>query len=164
MTHSFSIGLTFSNDLISRDEGLHCDFACLLFSMLVNKPSKARVLQIVTDAVNAERVFITESLPVALLGMNNKLMSEFIEFVADRLLVALGLEKHYNTLNPFDWMESISLLGKENFFERRVSSYQQSGVMDSLNKKKKRDEAEAKGENESNDEESTNKFVLNAPF
>jgi len=122
-------GLTFSNELISRDEGLHCDFACLLFSHLVNKPSKQRVVQIVSDAVAIEQEFLTDALPVALIGMNNGLMRQYIEFVADRLLVELGCEKIYNVENPFDFMEHISLEGKTNFFEKKVGEYQKCGVM-----------------------------------
>jgi len=122
-------GLTFSNELISRDEGLHCDFACLLYSKLERKLPAARILEIITDAVACEKEFITSALPVALIGMNNALMSQYIEFVADRLLVALGLDKHYRTANPFDWMDLISLQGKTNFFERRVGDYQKAGVM-----------------------------------
>ncbi|KAK9473102.1 ribonucleotide reductase [Dipodascopsis tothii] len=122
-------GLTFSNELISRDEGLHTDFACLLFSHLQNRPSKAVVERVITEAVTIEQEFLTESLPVALLGMNAKLMKQYIEFVADRLLVALGNPKIYNVSNPFDFMENISLAGKTNFFEKRVSDYQKAGVI-----------------------------------
>lgn len=122
-------GLTFSNELISRDEGLHCDFACLMFSHLVHKPSEQRVVQIISDAVAIEQEFLTEALPVALIGMNNKLMRQYIEFVADRLLVELGCEKIYNVENPFDFMEHISLEGKTNFFEKKVGEYQKCGVM-----------------------------------
>lgn len=122
-------GLTFSNELISRDEGLHCDFACLLYSMLVNQLPEARVRQIITEAVTIEKEFIIDALPVSLIGMNAKLMSEYIEFVADRLLVALGCSKAYGTTNPFPWMDLISLQGKTNFFEKRVAEYQKAGVM-----------------------------------
>tara|TARA_B100001248_G_scaffold262484_1_gene258743 strand:- start:3892 stop:4869 length:978 start_codon:yes stop_codon:yes gene_type:complete len=122
-------GLTFSNELISRDEGLHCDFACLLYSMLENKLSAQTVREIITDAVKIEKEFITDALPVSLIGMNADMMSSYIEFVADRLLVALGQEKIYNTANPFDWMELISLQGKTNFFEKRVAEYQKAGVI-----------------------------------
>lgn len=121
-------GLTFSNELISRDEGLHCDFACLLFSHIKKKPSKERVKQIIMEAVEIEQNFLTEALPVKLIGMNNDLMKVYIEFVADRLLVALGLPKTYNVKNPFDFMEMISLQGKTNFFEKRVGEYQKAGV------------------------------------
>lgn len=122
-------GLTFSNELISRDEGLHTDFACLLYKQLRFPLEPEVVHSIIRDAVVCEKQFITESLPVNLIGMNNQLMSQYIEFVADRLLHALGVSKIYNTPNPFDWMEMISLQGKTNFFERRVGEYQKSGVM-----------------------------------
>lgn len=125
-------GLSFSNELISRDEGMHCDFACLLFSMLNRPPSPARVLEIVRDAVEIEEDFATKALPCALLGMNSDHMIQYIRFVADRLLVALGCDKFYNTQNPFDWMNLISLQGKTNFFEKRVGEYQKAGVMTSL--------------------------------
>lgn len=122
-------GLSFSNELISRDEGLHCDFACLLFTMLQNRPTPEEVEQIITEAVEFEKEFVTDALPVSLIGMNAQLMNEYIEFVADRLLVALGNKKYYNTKNPFPWMELISLQGKTNFFEKRVGDYQKAGVM-----------------------------------
>jgi len=122
-------GLTFSNELISRDEGLHCDFACLLFKHLVNKPSQDRIYEIIKDAVEIECEFLTEALPVALIGMNCDLMVQYIKFVADRLLVELECEKVYKTSNPFDFMEAISLEGKTNFFEKRVGEYQKMGVM-----------------------------------
>lgn len=128
-------GLSFSNELISRDEGLHTDFACLLFSHLRNRPSKKAVEDIITEAVEIECEFLTDALPVALLGMNAKLMTQYIEFVADRLLLALGNDKSYNSTNPFDFMESISLAGKTNFFEKRVGDYQKAGVMASTQKK-----------------------------
>jgi ribonucleoside-diphosphate reductase beta chain len=124
-------GLTFSNELISRDEGLHCDFACLLYSQLVNQLPKEKVSEIITDAVSIEKEFVTESLPVRLIGMNADMMCQYIEFVADRLLLALGCSKVYNATNPFDFMELISLQGKTNFFEKRVAEYQKSGVMGS---------------------------------
>ncbi|KAH9900594.1 ribonucleotide reductase [Xylariomycetidae sp. FL2044] len=127
-------GLTFSNELISRDEGLHTDFACLLFSHLKNRPSKEVVREVIVDAVNIEQEFLTEALPCALLGMNSNLMKQYIEFVADRLLVALGNEKVYRSTNPFDFMENISLGGKTNFFEKRVGEYQKAGVMASTKK------------------------------
>ncbi|ETS83467.1 Ribonucleoside-diphosphate reductase small chain [Pestalotiopsis fici W106-1] len=127
-------GLTFSNELISRDEGLHTDFACLLFSHLNNRPSKEMIQEIIVDAVNIEQEFLTEALPCALLGMNSNLMKQYIEFVADRLLVALGNEKVYRATNPFDFMENISLGGKTNFFEKRVGEYQKAGVMASTKK------------------------------
>jgi ribonucleoside-diphosphate reductase beta chain len=122
-------GLTFSNELISRDEGLHCDFACLLYSMLQEKLSESTIRSIITDAVAIEKEFIMDALPVSLIGMNAKLMSQYIEFVADRLLVALGYSKIYGTVNPFPWMDMISLQGKTNFFEKRVAEYQKAGVM-----------------------------------
>ena len=122
-------GLTFSNELISRDEGLHCDFACLLYSMLQNKLSEERIHTIIRDAVSIEQEFVTDALPVDLIGMNAKLMGQYIEFVADRLLVALGYSKIYNATNPFDFMEMISLQGKTNFFEKRVGEYQKAGVL-----------------------------------
>lgn len=121
-------GLTFSNELISRDEGLHCDFACLMFSYLVQKPSKERVSGIVRDAVAIEQEFLTDALPVSLIGMNCKLMCQYIEFVADRLLTELGCEKVYNATNPFDFMSIISNDGKTNFFEKKVGEYQKVGV------------------------------------
>src|ERR1700744_562581 len=122
-------GLSFANELISRDEGLHCDFACLLYTMLSNKLSQAEVHGIIRDAVDIEKEFITEALPVALIGMNAKVMQQYIEFVADRWIAELGYAKIYNTTNPFDFMEMISLEGKTNFFEKRVGDYQKSGVM-----------------------------------
>ncbi|KAH9846515.1 ribonucleotide reductase small subunit [Lenzites betulinus] len=121
-------GLTFSNELISRDEGMHTDFACLLFSHLKKRPHPDLVRQIIVEAVDIEQEFLTDALPVALIGMNSKLMNQYIEFVADRLLVALGGEKHYNVTNPFDFMDMISLQGKTNFFEKRVSDYSKAGV------------------------------------
>ena len=121
-------GLCFSNELISRDEGMHCDFACLLFSMLVSKPSKASVTEIITGAVACEKEFVSDALPVELIGMNSGLMCQYIEFCADRLLVALGCDKVYRATNPFDWMDMISLQGKTNFFEKRVSEYAKAGV------------------------------------
>ncbi|CAK7333563.1 unnamed protein product [Dovyalis caffra] len=126
-------GLTFSNELISRDEGLHCDFACLLYSLLRTKLSEERVKAIVKDAVEIEKEFVVDALPCALVGMNGELMSQYIEFVADRLLGALGCGKVYNAANPFDWMELISLQGKTNFFEKRVGEYQKASVMHSIN-------------------------------
>lgn len=123
-------GLTFSNELISRDEGLHCDFACLLYTRhLIERLPKKTVEKIITDAVEIEKEFVTDALPVNLIGMNAKLMQQYIEFVADRLLVELGNEKVYNAMNPFDFMEMISLQGKTNFFEKRVAEYQKAGVM-----------------------------------
>ena len=116
-------GLTFSNELISRDEGMHTDFAVLLFSKLEKKPKRAKILEIFKEAVSIEKEFITEALPCKLIGMNSKLMSQYIEFVADRLVVQLGYNKIYKTENPFDFMEMISLEGKTNFFEKRVGDY-----------------------------------------
>ena len=122
-------GLSFSNELISRDEGMHCDFACLLYTRhLVNKLPKATIEKIIRDAVDIEKEFICDALPVRLIGMNSDLMSQYIEFVADRLLAELGNEKIFNTANPFDFMEMISLQGKTNFFEKRVAEYQKAGV------------------------------------
>lgn len=146
-------GLTFSNELITRDEGMHTDFACLLFSHLKKRPHPDTVLRIITDAVQIEQEFLTgmpsysssspslsshlnvahvlslaDALPCALIGMNSKLMRQYIEFVADRLLLALGGNKHYNSTNPFDFMDMISLQGKTNFFEKRVSDYAKAGV------------------------------------
>ncbi|UED36590.1 SPV016 ribonucleotide reductase, small subunit [Swinepox virus] len=121
-------GLTFSNELISRDEGLHCDFACLMFKHLLHPPSKEVITSIIIDAVNIEKEFLTVAIPVDLIGMNCCLMSQYIEFVADRLLTELGCEKVFNVYNPFSFMEYISLEGKTNFFERRVSEYQKMGV------------------------------------
>ncbi len=126
-------GLTFSNELISRDEGLHCDFACLLYSYLNNKLPEARVQAIIRDAVTIEQEFVTDALPVSLIGMNARSMSQYIEFVADRLLVSLGCGKIYNATNPFDFMEMISVQGKTNFFEKRVAEYQKAGVMTERN-------------------------------
>jgi ribonucleoside-diphosphate reductase beta chain len=128
-------GLTFSNELISRDEGMHCEFACLLYKMLENKLSKEAATAIITDAVEIEKEFITDALPVNLIGMNAKLMSQYIEFVADRWLSELGYDKVYNATNPFDFMEMISLQGKTNFFEKRVGDYQKSGVLNSQESK-----------------------------
>jgi ribonucleoside-diphosphate reductase beta chain len=124
-------GLSFSNELISRDEGLHCDFACLLYSQLENKLGAERIAEIIINAVEIEKEFVSDALPVRLIGMNATLMCQYIEFVADRLLVSLGCPKHFNVTNPFDFMELISLQGKTNFFEKRVAEYQKSGVMNS---------------------------------
>lgn len=123
-------GLSFSNELISRDEGLHCDFACLLYNNhVVNKLPKEKVKEIILDAVDIEKEFILDALPVKLIGMNSDLMSQYIEFVADRLLAELGCEKHFGSTNPFDFMDMISIQGKTNFFEKRVAEYQKAGVM-----------------------------------
>lgn len=125
-------GLSFSNELISRDEGMHCDFAVLLHNKyLANKVSEARIKEIITSALEIEKEFILESLPVRLIGMNSDLMSQYLEFVADRLLVSLGCSKVYNSENPFDFMTNISLQGKTNFFEKRVGEYQKAGVLNS---------------------------------
>ena len=125
-------GLSFSNELISRDEGLHCDFACLLYNNhLVNKLPKEIVSKIIIDAVEIEKEFVTDAIPVKLIGMNADLMQQYIEFVADRLLGELGCEKVYNTANPFDFMDMISIQGKTNFFEKRVAEYQKAGVLNS---------------------------------
>jgi len=130
-------GLTFSNELISRDEGLHCDFACHLYTKhLINRLPKETVVEIIKDAVDLEKEFVTDALPVKLIGMNSDLMCQYIEFVADRLLVELGCPRVYNSSNPFDFMEMISLQGKTNFFEKRVAEYQKAGVL------KKEDEAD----------------------
>lgn len=127
-------GLAFSNELISRDEGLHCDFACLLYNNhVVNKLDKKEIEKIILDAVEIEKEFILDALPVRLIGMNSDLMSQYIEFVADRLLQELGNEKVFNTANPFDFMDMISIQGKTNFFEKRVAEYQKAGVLDGKN-------------------------------
>merc|ERR1711937_851814 len=141
-------GLTFSNELISRDEGLHAEFACLLYGMLQHKLPEDVVHDIVRGAVEVEREFICEALSCDLIGMNSELMTKYIEFVADRLLVALGHSKIYNASNPFDWMELISLQGKTNFFEKRVGEYQKAGVMATT----------------SGQEEESRGFVLDADF
>jgi len=125
-------GLSFSNELISRDEGLHCDFACILYSTLRNQLSYSDILQIVIEAVNIELCFICDALPVSLIGMNALLMGDYIKFCADRLLIALGYPAHYNISNPFDFMELISLQGKTNFFEKRVGDYQKANIMSNL--------------------------------
>ncbi|AMR31876.1 ribonucleoside-diphosphate reductase [Mucilaginibacter sp. PAMC 26640] len=122
-------GLTFSNELISRDEGSHCEFACLLYKMLDNRLSVEAATKIITDAVEIEKEFVSDALPVSLIGMNAKLMSQYIEFVADRWLDELGYPKVYGASCPFDFMEMISLQGKTNFFEKRVGDYQKSGVL-----------------------------------
>lgn len=127
-------GLTFSNELISRDEGMHTDFACLLFSHLKRRPHPNTIERIITEAVKIEQEFLTDALPVGLIGMNAKLMCQYIEFVADRLLVSLGNEKVYNVTNPFDFMDMISLQGKTNFFEKRVSDYSKANVVHSNQK------------------------------
>lgn len=124
-------GLSFSNELISRDEGLHCDFACLLYSQLQTKLPVSQVQELIADAVTIEKEFVRDAIPVRLIGMNADLMCQYIEFVADRLLISLGCPKLYNSTNPFDFMELISLQGKTNFFEKRVAEYQKAGVTSS---------------------------------
>ena len=139
-------GLSFSNELISRDEGLHCDFACLLYNNhLVNKLDPDKITAMIKDAVEIEEEFVTEALPVGLIGMNAELMCQYIEFVADRLLMELNCNKLYNASNPFDFMELISLQGKTNFFEKRVGEYKKAGVS-------------------SNTDEDAPKFSLNEDF
>ncbi|MGA0557340.1 ribonucleoside-diphosphate reductase small subunit [Larkinella sp. VNQ87] len=129
-------GLSFSNELISRDEGLHRDFACLLYTEHIkNKLPEESVYTLIRDAVSIEQEFVTDALPVSLIGMNADLMNQYIEFVADHLLVSLGLNKIYNSTNPFDFMDMISLQGKTNFFEKRVGEYQKAGVMGSTKEK-----------------------------
>ena len=125
-------GLCTSNEFISRDEGLHCEFACLLHSLLQqeNQAAQSDITCIITEAVEIEKEFIIDALPVSLIGMNAKLMGQYIEFVADHWLEQLGCPKYYGTENPFEWMELISLEGKTNFFEKRVSEYQRAGIMD----------------------------------
>jgi ribonucleoside-diphosphate reductase beta chain len=140
-------GLSFSNELISRDEGLHCDFACHLYTQhVVNKLPKERVIEIIRDAVEIEKEFVTDALPVNLIGMNAEQMRQYIEYVADRLINELVGTKIYNVTNPFDFMDMISLRGKTNFFEKRVAEYQKAGVMNSTEK------------------ESSPKFSLNEDF
>ena len=130
-------GLTFSNELISRDEGMHCDFAVHLHNHhLINKVPKERITEIIVDALNIEREFITESLPASLIGMNAKLMTQYLEFVTDRLLVELECDPVYNVTNPFDFMDLIGMEGKTNFFEKRVGEYQKAGVMNSTKEDK----------------------------
>ncbi len=143
-------GLTFSNELISRDEGMHCDFACLLYSMLEKKLTDEELHAIVGEAVEYEKEFVCDALPVSLIGMNADMMSQYIEFCADRLLVALGASKLYDARNPFDWMELISLQGKTNFFEKRVAEYQKANVMSNVSN--------------SSDSIITNNFTLEADF
>lgn len=133
-------GLTFSNELISRDEGLHRDFACLLHSKLNEQVPESVALDIITEAVEIEKDFVTNALPVSLLGMNANKMCEYIEFVADHLLTSLGYATHYGTANPFTWMEMISMQGKTNFFERRVGEYQKAGVTSNSDTKFSMDE------------------------
>lgn len=141
-------GLTFSNELISRDEGMHTDFACLLFSYLEQRPSKKAVQDVITEAVQIEQEFLTDALPSALLGINAKIMKQYIEFVADHLLLSLGNEKFYKATNPFNFMENISLTGKTNFFEKRIGDYQKAGVMAGTQKKHKDTTAQTKAKAE----------------
>ena len=123
-------GLSFSNELISRDEGMHCDFACLLYNQHIqHKLPKQTIEDLIVSAVDIEKEFVSDALPVNLIGMNSEMMCQYIEFVADRLLLSLGNEKVFNAENPFPWMDLISLQGKTNFFEKRVGDYQKSGVM-----------------------------------
>ena len=127
-------GLGFSNELISRDEGLHCDFACMLYkNHIVNKLSPKKIKSIIIEAVTLEKEFVTEALPVKLIGMNADFMCQYIEFVADRLLLELKYSKIYNSTNPFDFMDMVSLQGKTNFFEKRVAEYQKAGIIKSKN-------------------------------
>jgi ribonucleoside-diphosphate reductase beta chain len=122
-------GLTFSNELISRDEGMHCDYACHIYNNHIQgKISEKKIKEIICGALEIEKEFILEALPVRLIGMNSELMSQYLEFVTDRLLVALGCSKVYNSENPFDFMQNIALQGKTNFFEKRVAEYQKAGV------------------------------------
>ena len=145
-------GLTFSNELISRDEGMHCDFACILYSMLEKKLTDAELHGIIGEAVEYEKEFVCEALSVYLIGMNSRIMSQYIEFCAYRLLVALDAPKLYHATNPFDWMELISLQGKTNFFEKRVAEYQKANVMSSITK------------SSSDDIMNMNEFSLEADF
>ncbi|KAK4946734.1 Ribonucleotide-diphosphate reductase (RNR), small subunit [Elasticomyces elasticus] len=145
-------GLTFSNELISRDEGMHTDFACLLMQHLKHKPSPELINKIITEAVAIEKEFLTDALPCALLGMNAKLMQQYIEFVADRLLLALGNKRFYNAQNPFSFMENISLAGKTNFFEKRVGDYQKAGVMGSQTSGDSKSKAGSPSEEKSEDD------------
>lgn len=138
-------GLTFSNELISRDEGMHTDFACLLLSHLNQRPSQQVIQNVIIEAVAIEQEFLTDALPVALLGMNSNLMKQYIEFVADRLLVSMGNPKYYKVSNPFDFMENISLAGKTNFFEKRVGDYQKAGLMAGAKKQQEKAVAQASG-------------------
>jgi len=121
-------GLCFSSELISRDEGMNCDFACLQYSKMVNRLPEGRIVEIITNAVEIEKEFFSDALPVELIGMNSSLVYKYIEFCADYLLRALGCRCHYKVGNPFKWMETISLQGKTNFFEKRVGEYTKSGV------------------------------------
>jgi ribonucleoside-diphosphate reductase subunit M2 len=121
-------GLCFSNKLISRDEGLHCDFACLLYSKLVNRLPESRIVEIISSAVAIEMEFVVDALPVKLIGMNSTMICNYIKFCADQLLLCLGCNCHFKIKNPFEWMETISFQGKTNLFEKRVKEYSKSGV------------------------------------
>lgn len=139
-------GLAFSNELVSRDEGLHCDFACHLYMHhIINKLPSERIRQIITEAVTIEKEFVCDALPVRLIGMNADMMSQYIEFVADRLLSELGVEKYYNAGNPFDFMEYISMETKTNFFERRVAEYRKAGRRLNMEDNGAENEAEGNG-------------------
>ena len=153
-------GLTFSNELISRDEGMHTDFACLLMQHLKHKPDPKLIENIIIEAVTIEKEFLTDALPVALLGMNAKLMQQYIEFVADRLLLALGNKRCYNAQNPFPFMENISLAGKTNFFEKRVGDYAKTGVAASG----KKAETKASSPTEEKTEEESNSINFDEDF
>jgi len=142
-------GLTFSNELISRDEGLHCTFACQLYSKLQNKLSEEEIHSLISEAVQVEKGFICDALPVSLIGMNSSLMGQYIEFVADRLIKDLGYRPLFGSKNPFSWMDMISLEGKTNFFEKRVAEYQKSGVMASLSKSGSKNSQESGSEGDS---------------
>lgn len=152
-------GLAYSNELISRDEGLHCDFACLLHQVLYRPLGAARIRQIICEAVDIEKTFVTASLPVSLIGMNAGQMCRYIEFVADRLLVALECPKVWDTPNPFDWMELISLPGKTNFFERRVGEYKKAGVMNGA-----ASTSPGSRKSPSNEQGAARVFATNVPF
>ena len=121
-------GLCFSNELISRDEGLHCNFACLLCSKLMNKLPESRIIEIVSSAVKIEMEFVADALPVELIGINSGMMCNYIRFCADRILLGLGCDCHYKIGNPFEWMETINLQGKTNFFKKQVGEYSKLGV------------------------------------
>jgi ribonucleoside-diphosphate reductase subunit M2 len=155
-------GLTFSNEMIARDEGLHCDFACEMYSMLDNPLEEQLVIEILKEAVSVEKAFVCEALPVSLIGMNAHLMSQYIEFCADRLANSLGCGKIYNAVNPFPWMEMISLEGKTNFFERRVGDYQRANVMSNM--KSQNEQHDSTGAQSGGDAEPKNKFTMNADF
>ena len=159
-------GLTFSNELISRDEGLHRDFACMLYTdHIQNKMPESAVYDIIRNAVEIEQEFVSEALPVSLIGMNAELMKQYIAFVADHLLVTLGLKKIYNVTNPFDFMDMISLQGKTNFFEKRVGEYQRGEVMSKFKAMKAAAENAQDGSTETTVlVEEPKGFVLDADF